>query len=226
MFRLLALAALDRCWATPRCSKVERFSFVNQCQTDIFLKDWELLVPARSAREVVGQRRVGLQRISWRFKEGPWDVDFIELNGDWPGEGYDMCGHPNFASWSGFSMSSRYEALDPVSGRYACADAGAELGVSVATCPSKATSRYACDFQATQQSIRSCKSDAAIYMQEHSWALNLNGTRSHKYYATQNIINYWCAPESPDWLGWGVGSFIDCTNRQVPIHFRVTTCIV
>ena len=23
--------------------------------------------------------------------------------------------------------------------------------------------------------------------------------------STRNIVNYWCAPESPDWKGWGVG---------------------
>ena len=29
------------------------------------------------------------------------------LNGDWPGVGVPMYGHPNYASWFGFSMSSR-----------------------------------------------------------------------------------------------------------------------
>ena len=29
------------------------------------------------------------------------------LNGDWPGVGVPMYGHPNYASWCGFSMSSR-----------------------------------------------------------------------------------------------------------------------
>ena len=29
------------------------------------------------------------------------------LNGDWMGVGTPFCGHPNFASWAGFSMSSR-----------------------------------------------------------------------------------------------------------------------
>ena len=33
--------------------------------------------------------------------EAPW------LNGDWPGVGTPMYGHPNYASWAGFSMSSR-----------------------------------------------------------------------------------------------------------------------
>ena len=44
----------------------------------------------------------------------------------------------------------------------------------------------------------------------------------------RNIVNYWCAPESPDWKGWGVGgpdlhvsavkgSFIECVEA---IHFR------
>ena len=77
-----------------------------------------------------------MQRISWRYVDGPWDTDFIEsppriipcasssgcatyrgllrslcmirLNGDWKGVGTPFCGHPNFATWAGFSMSSRH----------------------------------------------------------------------------------------------------------------------
>mmetsp|Transcript_41681 Transcript_41681/g.90335 ORF Transcript_41681/g.90335 Transcript_41681/m.90335 type:complete len:141 (-) Transcript_41681:205-627(-) len=98
-----------------------------------------------------------------------------------------MYGHPNYASWAGFSMSSRYEALDP-SGRYACSDAAAELRFSVATCPSQKTLRYGCDFFPTQLSIRNCSSKFALYMQEHSWAINPNGTRAGEYASTQNMI--------------------------------------
>eukprot|EP00913_Durusdinium_trenchii_P006576 g6179.t1 len=81
-----------------------------------------------------------------------------------------MAGHPNYASWSGFSMSSRYEALEPTSDRYACLDPAAELSFTVASCPSKAhaSTRYACDFFATQESIRSCSSEVARYIEENS----------------------------------------------------------
>eukprot|EP00434_Breviolum_minutum_P013672 symbB.v1.2.012054.t1/scaffold824.1/size159532/5 len=206
-------------------SQVLNFSFVNLCEDDIFLKDWDVIIPARGFKEVEHLRHTGLQRISWRYVEGPWDSDFIELNGNWPGVGVPMYGHPNYASWCGFSMSSRYEALDPKTGTSACSDAAAELKFSLSTCPSRRTLRYGCDFFATQESIRNCSSDFALYIKEHSWTINPDGTRSRQYASTKNIINYWCAPESSSWKGWGVGSFIDCTTRDVPIHFRVTTCI-
>ncbi|CAE7242352.1 unnamed protein product [Symbiodinium sp. CCMP2592] len=210
------------------CVEVTNFSFVNSCGADVILEDWNVVVPANTSQQVMELRTSGLQRISWRYVDGPWDTDFIELNGDWLGVGTPFCGHPNFASWAGFSMSSRYEALLPGEKggeRFACADPGAELTFSRDSCPSTPTSRYYCDFFATQASIRNCSSDFAIYMQERSWALNPDGTRSRNYNATRNIINYWCAPESSNWLGWGVGSFIDCTQRGTPIHLRVTTCI-
>ncbi|CAL1127683.1 unnamed protein product [Cladocopium goreaui] len=223
------MAFLCQPGAAAGSSQVFNFTFINDCKNDIILQDWDVIIPASGFKEVLHLRRTGLQRpiserISWRYLSGPWDTEFIELNGDWAGVGTPMYGHPNYASWAGFSMSSRYEALDP-SGRYACSDAAAELRFSVATCPSQKTLRYACDFFPTQLSIRNCSSKFALYMQEHSWAINPNGTRAREYASTQNIINYWCAPESSDWKGWGVGSLIDCTNRDVPIHFQVTTCI-
>ncbi|CAE6953497.1 unnamed protein product [Symbiodinium natans] len=207
------------------CSQVTNFSFVNGCEADVILKDWNVVVPAKMSYQVSELRSSGLQRISWRYVDGPWDTDFIELNGDWKGVGTPFCGHPNFATWAGFSMSSRYEALLPGEETFACADPGAELTFSRVSCPSMQTSRYLCDFFATQDSIRSCGSKVAIYMQERSWAINPDGSRVRAYNATQNVVNYWCAPESPDWRGWGVGSFIDCTRHETPIHFRVTTCI-
>ena len=86
--------------------QVTKFSFENRCVRDIHLKDWDLLIEAKSSKEVEQLRSTGLQRISWRFLDGPWDTDFIELNGDWPGVGTKL-GHPNYATWAGFSMSSR-----------------------------------------------------------------------------------------------------------------------
>lgn len=40
----------------------------------------------------------------FRFFNIPWS---LRLNGNWPGVGVPMYGHPNYASWCGFSMSSR-----------------------------------------------------------------------------------------------------------------------
>ena len=120
--------------------QVTRFSFQNRCLRDIYLSDWDLLIEKQSSKEIKGLRSSNLQRISWRFKDGPWDTDFIELNGDWHGIGTRL-GHPNYATWAGFSMSSRYEALDPLSGDLACSDAAAEL--TWVLCPSRSTPRGA-----------------------------------------------------------------------------------
>eukprot|EP00439_Symbiodinium_sp_Y106_P031399 s2646_g3.t1 len=131
------------------CVEVTNFSFVNSCGADVILKDWNVVVPANTSQQVMELRTSGLQRISWRYVDGPWDTDFIELNGDWMGVGTPFCGHPNFASWAGFSMSSRYEALLPGEEggeRLACADPGAELTFSRESCPSTPTSRYYCSF--------------------------------------------------------------------------------
>jgi len=166
---------------------------------------------------------------------GPAGYDIIEMNYDWPGAGSELCAHPNYASWHGFTTSSRYEALDPDTGELACADAGAEMTFQTSTCPDAgagagASGAFSCDFRATQESIRSCASDVAKYQELNSFCINGDGTRSLRCACSPdgewcgNWVNYPCAPESPDWPGYGVGTWIDCTTRAKTIVMKLTVC--
>jgi len=213
------------------CVRIQRFVVHNQCEKTVELKGWAERVPPGAERDIAGRHTDDLARISWRLEGGPWAYDYIELNGDWRGAGTEFCSHPNYASWYGFTTSSRYEALDPQTGGLACADAGAEVTFQTATCPAQRSSALACDFRATQASIRSCASAAARYQEAHTFCINGDGSRTPKCACSPsgewcgNWVNYPCAPESADWPNVGVGTWIDCTQRGLSITLKLTTCI-
>jgi len=221
--------------ARPGCVRVEEFVVSNQCDKSIVLQGWDQVVGPGQTTSVTAARSSDLQRVSWRFQDGPWAHDYIELNGDWAAAGTDFCAHPNYATWYGFTTSSRYEALDVSTGKLACADAGAEVTFSTASCPAGygPSGALLCDFHATQASIRGCGSVPAQYQEAHTFAINGDGSRTHRFSCPEGAggewcgswVNYPCAPESSDWPGYGVGSWIDCTNQQKSIVFKLTTCI-
>mmetsp|Transcript_175598 Transcript_175598/g.563153 ORF Transcript_175598/g.563153 Transcript_175598/m.563153 type:complete len:248 (-) Transcript_175598:99-842(-) len=214
------------------CVRIERFDVVNHCPKGIELLGWSRRVAAGETASIEGRRSEDLGRLSWRLQDGPWGYDYIELNGAWTGAGTDLCAHPNYATWFGFSTSSRYEALDPSSGQLSCADAGAEVDFSAASCPAGfgPSSRFACDFRATQDSIRDCASTQALYQEHHTRCISGDGSRASRYSTSLpgewrgNWANYPCAPESSNWPGYGVGTWIDCTNKRKSVVLKVTLC--
>jgi len=224
--RPLALAA-----ARGGCVRIERFVVENRCSKTLELKGWSQRVPPGAEVAIGGRHHDDVARISWRLQGGPAAYDYIELNGAWSGAGSELCAHPNYASWFGFTTSSRYEALDPQTGGLACADAGAEVTFKASTCPTRATGSFACDFHATQESIRNCASPAARYQQAHTSCINGDGSRSPRCACSPrggwcgNWVNYPCAPESSDWPHYGVGTWIDCTERRKAIVLKLTVCI-
>eukprot|EP00443_Scrippsiella_acuminata_P065027 CAMPEP_0115429586 /NCGR_PEP_ID=MMETSP0271-20121206/30594_1 /TAXON_ID=71861 /ORGANISM="Scrippsiella trochoidea, Strain CCMP3099" /LENGTH=245 /DNA_ID=CAMNT_0002854765 /DNA_START=61 /DNA_END=799 /DNA_ORIENTATION=- len=163
--------------AQPGCVRVEEFVVLNRCDKTIFLEGWDQLIGPGETTTISTVRTSDLQRISWRFQDGPWAHDYIELNGDWAAAGTEYCSHPNYATWYGFTTSSRYEALEVGTDKLACADGGAEVTFSTGSCPEGygPSDALACDFHATQASIRDCISVPALYQEAHTWAINGDG---------------------------------------------------
>merc|ERR1719289_600345 len=108
--------------ASPGCVLIDSFHVNNQCDKALLLKGWNQIIPP-GEHVVQGSRQDDALRLSWRLVDGPSNYDYVELSGSWLGPGSELCGHPNYATWLGFTPSSRYEALDPASGAPACADA-------------------------------------------------------------------------------------------------------
>jgi len=216
----------------PGCVRVERLVVRNQCSDELIVKGWSQRVAPGEEVALSGWRWEDLARLSWRLAHGPWDYDYIELNGNLRGAGDNLCAHPNYATWYGFTTSSRYEALDPKTMAPACADAGAEVDFDVATCPTGPSDRYACDFHATMESIMDCRSATARYQEARTFTINGDNSRTPRYNCGPGysewcgiFVNYPCAPESRTWPGYRIGSWIDCTNLRKSIVFKLTVCL-
>lgn len=102
------------------CSYVNKLVFANWCGKDIHLDGWNQQIAAGQTLDITWSRPSS-NRIQWKYTDGV-DYDFIELNRDWSGPGSPLCGHPSYSNYNGFSMASKYEALNPDTGAKACRD--------------------------------------------------------------------------------------------------------
>lgn len=222
-------------------------SFVNQCDKDIEIMYWNsgVRVPAQSTVNITERRqrssipRDQLQRVTWKYADDPHPlhINFIELNQDWEGPGQQLCGaQVSYSSYaSGFSMSSKYESLDPATGLLNdCRDPGAAVDYDLASCPTtdlKESNPGWCSSICTRNPdlCDNPADDWPKYVLNHAWAINANGKVTRYYDFNGNYVQYWCKdPERlpGDNRPQNVGSWLDCVgSKGLPMIFRITTCI-
>lgn len=147
-----------------------------------------------------------------------WDkMDFIELNTYWTGPGSNLCGHPSYSNYNGFSMPSKYEALNPQSGAFACNLPGAAIICEPEDGPCFEGDGYLC------QGSPDCGSLYSNWMRYTcSKALNPDGSWTSTYeditYGT-NFVNFWCSGVQER-----VATLIDCVDKSEQIMLVITTC--
>jgi len=195
--------------------------FVNGCFHDVKVKGWDHVVAGGTTWSTTAQRPSS-NRIEFKFNSGTSTAyDFIELNSGWSGPGDSICGHPSYSSYNGYNMASKYEALNTASSRRhrACMDPGAEVDYALSECPTGEGNGYKC------KGSSDCSSAYSNYIKDHSWALNHDGTRTHRFTQVAgglNYANFWCSEiygfRSP------VATMTDCVDKKIPIVLRVTTC--
>jgi len=200
------------------CSPVTKLVFSNWCSKDITLKDWNFNIAAGQTADITWGRPAS-NRIGWRYTDGSTNQhDFIELNSYWSGPGTPMCGHPSYSTYNGYNMASKYEALNPNTGNYACKDPGAEVNYNTWNCPSGAGNGYNC------RGDPNCASPYSNYIKSHSLCINPDGSKTARFKETPNYSNFWCSEK----YGFNslVATMTDCVDHGIPIMFVITACDV
>lgn len=200
------------------CSPVTKLVFSKWFAKDIFLDGWNLKISAGQTAHITWGRP-GWNRISWKYTDGSTaQRDFIELNSWWSGPGNSLCGHPSYSSYNGYNMASKYEALNPNNGQFACKDPGAEVNYNTWDCPVGAGGGYLC------QGSPDCASSYSKYIAAHSLSINPDGSKTRKFKETPNYSNFWCS----ETYGFRslVATLTDCVDRGVPMMFVITACDV
>jgi len=202
------------------CSYVNKLVFSNRCSKDIHLDGWNQNIVAGQTLEITWGRPSGpsSNRIQWKYTDGQ-QYDFIELNTAWTGPGSSLCGHPSYSNYEGFSMASKYEALDPSNGAFACSDPGAAISCQPSQGPCGAGGGWLC------QGSADCTSSYSNWMRnECSHAINPDGTWTPTFKDKRwgnNFPNFWCSGVTEP-----VATMIDCMANKKPIMFVITTCDV
>lgn len=199
------------------CSHVHKLIFKNRCTKDIVLDGWNVNIPAGGNATITGGRPSS-ERIQWKFIDSKvfHQYDFIELNFDWDGPISPFCGHPSYSNYNGFSMTSQYEALDPWTGRMACAEGGAAVACEPTQGPCNSGDGYTC------KGNLDCASPYANWMSGCAHAINPDGSWSKFFKDTtfgQNYVDYMCVGFSDP-----VATLIGCTAHSRPFDFVITTC--
>merc|ERR1712007_7738 len=202
------------------CAPVTKLVFDNQCSKDIELGGWNQVVGAGQTWQTTSGRPSS-DRIQWKYTDGD-QFDFIELNAQWSGPGSGTCAHPSYSNYNGFSMASKYEALNPSDGQFACSTPGAAI-----TChPSEGScapgNGYLC------KGSTDCASSYSKWMRQScSFVINPDGTFTHSFRDTTHGVNYgdfWC--DEKHGFNELVGTMFDCVDHAIPIMFVITTCVV
>lgn len=197
------------------CSYVNKVVFSNWCSKDIYLDGWGQTISAGATLDITWSRPSS-NRIAWKYTDGE-QYDFIELNTYWTGPGSNLCGHPSYSNYNGFSMASKYEALNPDTGAFACNYPGAAITCHPDSCPGSAGGGYLCE------GSTSCSSAYSNWMRYScSKAINPDGTLTTTFKDTKygtNYVDFWCSGVTEN-----VATMIDCVANSVPIMFVITTC--